>query len=90
MMADMETKLNAARLLTYNAAYCRTPADGDRPLHGQVLPAEAAIEIVNKSLKLPRGYGYSASTRSSASTRRRVCSIYEALPGPADGHLRQL
>ena len=80
MMADMETKLNAARLLTYNAAYLldtRQPADKAASM-AKYYSAEAAIEIVNKSLQLHGGYGYSREYEIERIYRDvRVCSIYE-------------
>ena len=80
MLADMETKLNAARGLVYNAAWLMDngqPAD-KAAFMAKYYAAEAAIEIVNKSLQLHGGYGYSREYEIERIYRDiRVCSIYE-------------
>ena len=80
MLADMETKLNAARGLVYNAAWLMDngqPADKAASM-AKYYAAEAAIEIVNKSLQLHGGYGYSREYEIERIYRDiRVCSIYE-------------
>ena len=80
MLADMETKLNAARGLVYNAAWLMDngqPADKAASM-AKYYAAEAAIEIVNKSLQLHGGYGYSREYEIERLYRDvRVCSIYE-------------
>lgn len=80
MLADMETKLNAARGLVYNAAWLMDngqPADKAASM-AKYYAAEAAIEIVNKSLQLHGGYGYSQEYEIERIYRDvRVCSIYE-------------
>lgn len=80
MLADMETKLNAARLLTYDAAYLldtKQPADKAASM-AKYFSAEAAIDIVNNSLQLHGGYGYSREYAIERIYRDvRVCSIYE-------------
>ena len=80
MLADMETKLNAARGLVYNAAWLMDngqPADKAASM-AKYFAAETAIEIVNKSLQLHGGYGYSQEYEIERIYRDvRVCSIYE-------------
>ena len=80
MLADMETKLNAARGLVYNAAWLMDngqPADKAASM-AKYYAAEAAIEIANKSLQLHGGYGYSREYEIERIYRDiRVCSIYE-------------
>ena len=80
MLADMETKLNAARGLVYNAAWLMDngqSADKAASM-AKYYAAEAAIEIVNKSLQLHGGYGYSREYEIERIYRDiRVCSIYE-------------
>ena len=80
MLAEMETKLNAARGLVYNAAWLMDngqPADKAASM-AKYYAAEAAIEIVNKSLQLHGGYGYSREYEIERIYRDiRVCSIYE-------------
>lgn len=80
MMADMETDLNAAKLLVYNAAYLmdnKEPADKAASM-AKYFAAEKGIEIVNKALQLHGGYGYSREYEIERIYRDiRVCSIYE-------------
>ena len=59
-LADMGVKLEAARLLTYNAAALR---DEGRPFGRQacmakVFAAEAAMWIATKAVQMHGGYGY--------------------------------
>ena len=80
MLADMETKLNAARGLVYNAAWLMDngqPADKAASM-AKYFAAETAIEIVNKSLQLHGGYGYSQEYEIERLYRDvRITSIYE-------------
>ncbi len=80
MMADMETKLNAARMLTYNAAWMMdNKQDATKAASmAKYYAAEAAFDIVNKSLQLHGGYGYSKEYEIERLYRDvRVNSIYE-------------
>ena len=80
MMADMETKLNAARNLVYNAAWLMdTKQDASKAASmAKYYTTEAAIEIVNKSLQLHGGYGYSREYEIERLYRDvRITSIYE-------------
>jgi len=80
MLAEMETKLNASKLLVYNAAWLMDngqPADKAASM-AKYYAAEAAIDIINKSLQLHGGYGYSQEYAIERIYRDiRVCSIYE-------------
>ncbi|MCI8477075.1 MAG: acyl-CoA dehydrogenase [Oscillospiraceae bacterium] len=80
MLAEMETKLNAARGLVYSAAWMmdnKQPADKAASM-AKFYAAEAAIDIINKSLQLHGGYGYSREYEIERLYRDvRVCSIYE-------------
>ena len=80
MLAEMETKLNAARGLVYNAAWLMdngVKADKEASM-AKYYAAEAAIDIINKSLQLHGGYGYSREYAIERIYRDvRVCSIYE-------------
>lgn len=80
MLADMETKLNAARGLVYNAAWLmdnKQPADKAASM-AKYAAAEVAIEVVNKSLQLHGGYGYSQEYEIERLYRDiRITSIYE-------------
>ena len=87
MLADMEAKLNAARLLTYQAAYMidqkKSLADRDDEATkfasmAKYTAAEYAKEIVDKSLQLHGGYGYSQEYEIEKLYRDvRINSIYE-------------
>ena len=80
MMADMETKLNAARGLVYNAAWLMDNGEDvtKAASMAKYFAAEAAIEIVNKSLQLHGGYGYSQEYEIERLYRDvRIASIYE-------------
>lgn len=80
MLADMETQLNAARGLVYNAAWLmdnKQPADKAASM-AKLYAAETAIDIVNKSLQLHGGYGYSQEYEIERIYRDvRITSIYE-------------
>ena len=80
MLADMETRLNAARGLVYHAAWLMDngrPADKAASM-AKYFAAEAAVSIVNQSLQLHGGYGYSREYEIERLYRDvRVCSIYE-------------
>lgn len=87
-MADMETKLNAARLLTYQAAYMMDTKDwSDRQQMADATKfasmakyfvAENAKEIVDTCLQMFGGYGYSKEYEIERLYRDiRVNSIYE-------------
>lgn len=80
MLADMETQLNAARLLVYDAAYkVDTKQKADKAASmAKYFAAEAAIKIVNQALQIHGGYGYSAEYEIERLYRDvRVLSIYE-------------
>ncbi len=80
MMADMQTKLEAARGLVYRAAWMMdTGKDATAAASmAKYYAAEAAIEIVNKALQLHGGYGYSQEYAIERLYRDiRICSIYE-------------
>ena len=80
MMADMETKLNAARLLVYNAAYMLDMGQDANTAASMAkyFATEAAIDIVNQSLQLHGGYGYSKEYTIERLYRDvRITNIYE-------------
>jgi alkylation response protein AidB-like acyl-CoA dehydrogenase len=64
MLADMQTQLNASRLMLHNAARSRGP-DGSRfpdpelAAQAKIFASEAAIKIVNDCLQLFGARGYS-------------------------------
>jgi len=80
MIADMETKLNAARLLVYNAAYKMDMGEDvtkDSSM-AKYYASEMAVEIVGNALQLHGGYGYSKEYAIERMWRDvRVLTIYE-------------
>lgn len=80
MLAEMETKLNAAKLLTYNTALKKDmgiEASKDASM-AKLFAAEAAIEIVSQALQLHGGYGYTKEYTIERLYRDvRITSIYE-------------
>lgn len=81
MLAEMETKLNAARLLVYNAAYQIDQGDPDATKAASMAKyyaTEAAVDIVGKALQLHGGYGYSKEYTIERLYRDvRVLTLYE-------------
>jgi alkylation response protein AidB-like acyl-CoA dehydrogenase len=80
MLADMETQLNASRLLVYNAAWMMDNGYDvtKEAAVAKYFATEAGFEIVNKSLQLHGGYGYSQEYAVERLLRDiRICSIYE-------------
>ena len=60
MLADMETKLEASRLLTYQAAYLKDMGKEctREAAMAKYYAAESAVEIVSNALQIHGGYGY--------------------------------
>lgn len=80
MLAEMETKLNAARLLVYNAAYLLdTKQDATKAASmAKYYATEAAVDIVGKALQMHGGYGYSKEYTIERLYRDvRVLTLYE-------------
>ena len=80
MIADMETKINAARLLVYNAAYKldrRENVTKDASM-AKYFATEMAVEVVGNALQMHGGYGYSKEYPIERMWRDvRVLTIYE-------------
>ena len=80
MIADMETKLNAARLLVYNAAYKMDMGEDvtkDSAM-AKYYASEMAVEVVGNALQLHGGYGYMKEYTIERLWRDvRVLTIYE-------------
>ena len=60
MIAEMETKINAARLLVYNAAYKMDMGEDvtkDASM-AKYYASEVAVEVVGKALQMHGGYGF--------------------------------
>ena len=80
MLADMETKLNAARQLTYDAAWkLDNGEDATKAASmAKYFSAESAVEIVSKALQMHGGYGYSKEYTIERLYRDvRILPIYE-------------
>lgn len=81
MVAEMEADLNAARLLTYDAAYKMDINEEDPTKAASIakyFSTEKAKEIVDKCLQLHGGYGYSKEYEIEKLYRDiRVTTIYE-------------
>ncbi|MDR3364763.1 MAG: acyl-CoA dehydrogenase family protein [Clostridiales Family XIII bacterium] len=80
MLAEMETKLNAARLLIYHAAYeMDMGRDATKAASmAKYYATEACLEIVNGALQMFGGYGYSRDYPIERLYRdARVMTIYE-------------
>jgi alkylation response protein AidB-like acyl-CoA dehydrogenase len=80
MLADMKTELDAARLLTYRAAWL---ADQGRPFSeeasmAKLYASEAASRACNKSLQIHGGYGYTREFHVERHLRdAKICEIGE-------------
>ncbi|MDY6911925.1 MAG: acyl-CoA dehydrogenase family protein, partial [Chloroflexota bacterium] len=81
MIADMAVDLDAARLLTYRAAW-QTQEEGHAPpkesAMAKLFAAEAAHRVCHKSLQIFGGYGYTKDFPVERYTRdQRITEIYE-------------
>jgi len=80
MIADMEAKINASRLLVYNAAYKMDMGEDvtkDASM-AKYFATERAVEIVGNALQLHGGYGYSREYPIERMWRDvRVLTIFE-------------
>ena len=79
-LAEMATKLDAARLLTHRAAIMRQ--NGEKCLKeacmAKLMASEAAEQICNDAIQIFGGYGYVADFPAERLYRDvRVCPIYE-------------
>ena len=80
MLADMATRLDAARLLTYRAAYLK---DAGRPCRAEasmakLMASEAAMWATTKAVQIFGGYGYTTEYPVERMMRdAKVCEIGE-------------
>ncbi len=60
MLADMATEIDAARLLTYRAAYLKNQGLSyvKESAMAKLFAAETAMKVTNKAVQLHGGYGY--------------------------------
>jgi alkylation response protein AidB-like acyl-CoA dehydrogenase len=80
MIAEMETKINAARLLVYNAAYKMDMGEDvtKESAMAKYYASEMAVEVVGKALQLHGGYGYMKEYTIERLWRDvRILTIYE-------------
>jgi len=80
MIADMETKINAARLLVYNTALQKDlnlPA-GKESAMAKLYAAEVAMDVTTKAVQLHGGYGYTKDYPVERMMRdAKITEIYE-------------
>lgn len=81
MIADMATELDAARLLTYRAAW-QTMKEGHPPVQqtamAKLYASEAANRVCHKALQIFGGYGYTKDFPLERYVRdQRITEIYE-------------
>lgn len=80
MIADMETKINAARLLVYNTAIQKDlglPA-GKESAMAKLYAAEVAMDVTTKAVQLHGGYGYTKDYPVERMMRdAKITEIYE-------------
>ena len=80
MIAEMETKINAAKLLVYNAAYKMDMGEDvtKESAMAKYYASEMAVEVVGKALQLHGGYGYMKEYTIERLWRDvRILTIYE-------------
>ncbi|MCT4566647.1 MAG: acyl-CoA dehydrogenase [Maledivibacter sp.] len=80
MIADMETKINAARLLVYNAALQKDlgmPTAKESAM-AKLYAAEVAMDVTTKAVQLHGGYGYTKDYPVERMMRdAKITEIYE-------------
>ena len=79
-LADMQTKTDAARLLVYRAACCKTnkvPYSNEAAM-AKLFAAETAMEVTTKAVQLFGGYGYTREYPVERMMRdAKITEIYE-------------
>ncbi len=80
MIADMVTKVEAARFMVYNAAYRKSAGleYGNAAAMAKLFAAEAAMEVTTKAVQLHGGYGYTRDYPVERMMRdAKITEIYE-------------
>lgn len=81
MIADMATQVQAARLLTLNAAYAKDHSNGrysKEAAMAKLYASEAAMDIVIKAVQIHGGYGYTKEYTVERLFRdAKITEIYE-------------
>lgn len=79
-LADMKTKIEAARLLVYSAAKAKDNKENysDKAAMAKLFAAETAMEITTKAVQLHGGYGYTREYPVERMMRdAKITEIYE-------------
>jgi len=80
MLVDMATKIDAARLLTYRAAYLmdqKLPFTKEAAM-AKLYASETAVEVSTKAVQILGGYGYMRDSRAQLHWRAsKLTDIYE-------------
>lgn len=80
MIAEMETKINAARWMVYNAAYRKSSglSYSKEAAMAKLFAAEVAMEVTTKAVQLHGGYGYTKDYPVERMMRdAKITEIYE-------------
>lgn len=80
MLADMETQIQAARLLVYNAAAAKDRGESfsKEAAMAKLFAAEAADYVCTKAIQVHGGYGYVKQFKVERCYRdAKICSLYE-------------
>ncbi|SDZ18439.1 butyryl-CoA dehydrogenase [Proteiniborus ethanoligenes] len=80
MIADMATKVEAARLMVYNAAYRKSAGleYGNAAAMAKLFASEAAMEVTTMAVQLHGGYGYTRDYPVERMMRdAKITEIYE-------------
>ncbi|WP_425446317.1 acyl-CoA dehydrogenase [Dethiothermospora halolimnae] len=80
MVADMETKVNAARWMVYNAAFRKSQglSYSKEAAMAKLYAAEVAMEVTTKAVQLHGGYGYTKEYPVERMMRdAKITEIYE-------------
>jgi len=80
MMAEMETTIQAARLMVYHAAWAKSVGKpyGKLAAMAKLYASEAAMEITTKAVQLHGGYGYTSDYPIERMMRdAKITEIYE-------------
>ncbi len=80
MLADMATKVEAAKLLTYQAAYLESVGQpyGKAAAMAKLFASETAMEVTTKAVQIFGGYGYSREYPVERMMRdAKITEIYE-------------
>lgn len=80
MMADMETQIQAAKLLVYQAAAAKAEGRpyGKLAAMAKLFASETAMEVTTKAVQLHGGYGYTADYPIERMMRdAKITEIYE-------------